>query len=170
MVLSPKTVVSGRLPRCGRRSAETLSLSVTRGALWVWSVLHWSGSTSLAGAPGGLGQVSTAQLSKKIALPWRTVGGRHDHCGFSKLTWLTWLPFHLASNVTASETHLSPLIISSLLSLFWSGICVCLDWMRAALTQCETSIYAFKINSFITSAFKNQWTEVISEDSVYLLD
>ena len=30
-----------------------------------------------------------------------------------------------------------------------------LDWMRAALTQCETSVYAFKINSFITSAFKN---------------
>ena len=42
--------------------------------------------------------------------------------------------------------------------------------MRAALTQCEASIYAFKINSFTTSAFKNLWTEVISEDSVYLLD
>lgn len=44
------------------------------------------GHCQLGGCSWRLGQVSVAQLSKKVALPWRGGGGRHDHCGFGKLT------------------------------------------------------------------------------------
>lgn len=65
---------------------------------------------------------------------------------------LTGLPCFPSRPAPASEARPSP--VSALLSLFGRDARVS-DWMRAALTQCETSVYAFKINSFITSAFKN---------------